>query len=536
MKNFNLAHLLFFCSSLFFLSCNEKTDNKSQYKYEKQDLKILLSDPVETLDPMKIVYSSDWEVANNIFEGLVSIDFDGQIKYVLVDTISIMQDNLTYYFKLKSNIFFHDSPCFYKGIGRKLNSNDINYTFERLAKKNYQFSNWHLISDKILGIEDYRSELNSRIIGISIIDSLRFKIVLKHPFSAFLKILANPNFYIIPKEAIEYFGENFDQNPVGTGPFRISSYKKYENIILVKNEKYHQFDLNKDRLPYLNSIEFRTINHSENKISELVRRSTNLISVGLGEFQKLEKDKLFLKDFNVIKGNEELGVRFWAFYFDDKDNVKDHMLRELIVSEFNYSSSINVTVSKSKATTLVPPNFFSVKNKKINASQKNLLRTINQNINFNDTLIIMANMEYGELIELENIFRKFNLPFKRIIKPDNYYSEISKVKPTLFRISMTPSFPDAIEYYSLYYSGNNNGINLSKFSNDEYDNLYEELLLENEFEAQQILYNKLEQILIDEAAAIYLSHFGPSYYIYSNNMMQLRFNYLMPDYTNVYFE
>lgn len=536
MKNFNLAHILFFCSSLFFLSCNEKTDNKSQYKHEKKDLKILLSDPVETLDPMKIVYSSDWEVAANIFEGLVSIDFDGQIRKVLVDTVSIMQDNLTYYFKIKSNVFFHDSPCFDRGIGRKLNSNDINFTFERLAKKNYQFSNWHLISDKILGIEDYRSELNSRIIGISIIDSLRFKIVLKQPFSAFLKILANPNFYIVPKEAIEYFGENFDQNPVGTGPFRISRYKKFENIILVKNENYHQFDLNKERLPYLNSIEFRTIKKSENKISELVRRSTNLISVSLDKFQKLEKDKLFLKDFNITKGNEGLGVRFWSFYFDDKDNVKYHMLRELIVSEFNYTFSSNHAASKSKATTLIPPNFFSAKNENINASQNNFPRTINQNVSYMDTLIVMANMEYAELIELENIFRKINLPFKRIIKPDNYYGEISKVKPTLFRISMTPSFPDAIEYYSLFYSGNNNGINLSRFSNEEYDNLYEELMLENEFEAQQVLYKKLEQILIDEAAAIYLSHFGPSYYIYSKNMKQLRFNYLMPDYTNVYFE
>ena len=155
MKNFNALHILFFCSSLFLFSCNEKTDNKSQYLSETQELKILLSDPVETLDPLKIVYSSDWEVANNIFEGLVSIDFDGKIQNELVDSITIKQDNLTYKFNLKPNVFFHDSPCFEKGKGRKLNSSDIYYTFQRLAKRDYKFSNWHLISDKILGIEDY---------------------------------------------------------------------------------------------------------------------------------------------------------------------------------------------------------------------------------------------------------------------------------------------------------------------------------------------------------------------------------------------
>lgn len=536
MKNFNLPHILFYCSSILLISCSDKADNRSQYNPKKQDLKILLSDPVETLDPMKIVYSSDWEVANNIFEGLVTLDFDGQVENVLVDTISILQDNLTYYFKIKPNVFFHDSPCFEGGKGRKLNSTDINYTFERLAKKNYKFSNWNLIRNKIVGMEEYRSELNNRIIGIVIIDSLRFNIILKQPFSSFLKILANPNFYVVPKEAIEYFGENFDQNPVGTGPFRISKYKKYEKIILVKNENYHQFEKPQHRLPHLNSIEFRTIDQSENRISELVRRRINLTSIGHEEFLKIKNDKLFLEDFRIKKGNEGIGVRFWTFYFGGNDNVQYHNLRKLIVSEFNSSFSVNDTTFGSKANTLVPLNFLSAKNKNISVSKNNSSGTIHQNINFNDTIVIMANMEYTELIELENIFRKFNLPFKRIIKPDNYYVEISKVKPTLFRVSMTPSFPDAIEYYSLFYSGNNNGINLSKFSNDEYDQLYEELLVENKLESQQILYNQLEQILINEAVAIYLKYYDSAYYIYSKNLKQLGFNYLMPYYSHAFFE
>ncbi len=536
MKNFNALHILFFCASFFLFSCSEKTDKESEYRHENQELKILLSDPVETLDPLKIVYSSDWEVANNIFEGLVSINFDGRIQNVLVDSITIAKDNLTYKFKLKPKVYFHDSPCFLSGKGRKLNSSDIYYTFERLSKRNYKFSNWHLISDKITGIEDYQSGLNDQISGIKILDSLRFNIALNQPFSSFLKILANPNFYIVPKEAIEYFGENFDKNPIGTGPFRISEYKRYEKIILVKNENYHLLDKNGDRFPYLNSIEFRTIDETENRISELVRRSINFASIGYDELMNLSKDKFFLNDFNVKKGNEGLGVRYWTFYFDKKDNDQYQNLRKSIISEFNYSYSERDTVLNSRAYTLVPPKLLLTNIENLSSLQFNLQRTVPRNINYSDTVIIMANMEYTELIELENIFRKLNLPFKRIIKPDNYYGEISKVKPTLFRISMTPSFPDAIEYYSLFYSSNINGINLGNFSNSAYDKIYDELLLENDFGNQQTLYNKLEQILNDEAAAIYLKHYGPSYYIYSKNIKQLKFNFCMPDYTNAYFE
>jgi oligopeptide transport system substrate-binding protein len=534
LKNLKLPHILFLYIFTLTLSCKEKTDNKSKFLQEKQELKILLSDPVETLDPLKIVYSSDWEVANNIFEGLVSIDFDGKIQNVLVDSILIMQDNLTYNFQIKPNVFFQDSPCFENGKGRKLNSSDINYTFERLAKKNYKFSNWHLISDKIVGIEDYYNELNERISGIKVIDSLRFRIVLKQPFSSFLKILANPNFYIVPKEAIEYFEENFELNPVGTGPFRISEYKKYEKIILVKNENYHLYDKNGVRLPYLKSIEFKTIDQTENRISELVRKSINLTSIGVEEFRSLTKDNYFLNDFNVKKGNEGLGVRYWTFYFNKNDNDQFRNLRKLIVSEFNYSNLYKDP--NSLAYTLVPPKLLFANDENLSSTQNYLHSSRFNSRDFNDTIRIMANMEYTELLELENIFQKLNLPFRRIIKPDNYYGEISKVKPTLFRVSMTPSFPDAIEYYSLFYSGNINGINLGKFSNSDYDNIYEELLIENDLGSQQILYNKLEQILNDEAAAIYMKNFGPSYYVYSKNLNQLKFNFLMPEYTNAYFE
>jgi ABC-type transport system substrate-binding protein len=145
-------------------------------------------------------------------------------------------------------------------------------------------------------------------------------------------------------------------------------------------------------------------------------------------------------------------------------------------------------------------------------------------------------MEYTDLLIIENILDELSIPFKRIIKPDNYYKQILIYKPFLFRVSMTPSFPDPTEYYSLFYSKNSSNVNLSQFKNSEYDKIYEYVQTESESFQRNAHFDKLEEILHEEVAAIYLTHQGPLYYIFSNNMKNLKFSYLIPDFRELYFE
>lgn len=232
MKN-NPLNIFLISALLIFNYCHQKTDVSSEKKNPNQDLKILLTDPVETLDPLQILYSSDWEVATNIFESLVSLNENGKVVPELAESFSISEDKLKYTFKLRNNVYFHDNPSFENGRGRKLNSFDIKYTFERLADPINNFPNWEMISNKIEGINKFRNGKSKSIKGIVIEDSLTISVTLSNPFGAFLKILTTPNYCIVPKEAVEYFGAELKYHPVGTGPFRISEFRKYEKVQLV---------------------------------------------------------------------------------------------------------------------------------------------------------------------------------------------------------------------------------------------------------------------------------------------------------------
>lgn len=532
-----IPHILIISSIYFSFACDQKKDNQSQIDQPRRNLKILLSDPVETLDPIKILYDSDWKVASNIFEGLVSFDENDQVINELVSSIEISKDKLEYLFQLKDEVFFHDSPCFSDGKGRKLNSSDVKYTFERLAGKENNFFNWQIIRNKIVGIDQYYQGLADSISGIQIIDSKRIRIKLVKPFSSFLKILATPNFFIVPREAINYYKKQFEIKPVGTGPFRISEYKKSHKIILVKNENYYKIDANNIKLPYLESIEYRTIEKKENLLEELIKDKTNLIRTNYNDYKKIINDSLFLNKYSVIELSKGLGVRFWGFYFTDNDNSPERRkLRENIISLFYNNYDDRNTFPNKLAQTLVPP--FLLNKQIVTNDYKFSGNTLEPNVNLikSDTVVIMANIVYKDLQILEDIFTKLKIPFRREIKPDNYYGEISKSKPSLFRVSMVPSFPDPIDYYSLFYSKNSSNVNLTNFKNVKYDKIYEDVQTINNSRDRIEAYLKLEQILQNEKAAIYLSHQGSEFYIYSKNIKNLKFRYIVPDFRDTYFE
>jgi len=502
-------------------------------KSENQELKILLTDPVETLDPLQILYSSDWKVATNIFESLVSLNENGKVVPELAESFSISEDKLIYTFNLRDNVYFQDSPSFDNGNGRKLNSYDIKYTFERLGSSKNNFPNWYMISDKVLGINKFHNEKEKSIEGIVIEDSLTISFILTQPFGPFLKILATPNYCIVPKEAIEYFGEEFKYHPVGTGPFRISEFRKYEKVQLVKNDNYYLMDSNKTKPPYIKSICYSTIGKSENVIDELFKKSTHIIKINNIDFQKLKKSKLLINNFRVIDINKGENIRYWGFNFSHNGNNKNYkFIRIAIAKSFNRNLIIDEGNQNKLAESLVPSHLLN--DSKFRWYQ--FSNTFPPNKLYSDSLVIYSNIITPDLIELEKAITRVGIPTKRIIKKDNYYREIAKLKPDLFRVSMYPSYPDPIEYYSLFYSKSSSDNNFGRFNNKEYDRLYEKILYELDDSTLIKYYTKLEEILKQEVAAIYLTHPGPSYYILPQNLKNIKFKYVQLDFTKAYFE
>jgi peptide/nickel transport system substrate-binding protein len=143
-------------------------------------------------------------------------------------------DLLTYEFKLHKGIKFHDVPPV---NGRELTSADVKYSVERVSGmygRKASFKHKYYFDGKLTAIETP--------------DKYTVIFKLKEPYAPFLNFLAADWSVIVPKEAVDQYGD-LKKNAVGTGPFLLEEYVMGSHISMVKNPNYF-----KKGLPYLDKI------------------------------------------------------------------------------------------------------------------------------------------------------------------------------------------------------------------------------------------------------------------------------------------
>ena len=83
--------------------------------------------------------------------------------------------------------------------------------------------------------------------GVEVVDRYTYRITLTTKYPQFIYWLAMPFFAPMPKEVIDFYEQTalknrnitIDRFPIGTGPYRLDTFKPHKEIILVRNENFH---------------------------------------------------------------------------------------------------------------------------------------------------------------------------------------------------------------------------------------------------------------------------------------------------------
>jgi len=157
-------------------------------------------------------------VLGNIYEALLR--FDDKLKPMpsLATEWTTSKDGLTYQFKLKRGVTWHD--------GKPFTAEDVVFTADKLMRAfNPRFR---------VALQSVRS--------IAAIDSHTVEFRLNHPYAAFLSLFDASSLPIAPRHLLE--GQDLSRpptgTPVGTGPFKFKEWVRGSHIHLVKNESYHE--------------------------------------------------------------------------------------------------------------------------------------------------------------------------------------------------------------------------------------------------------------------------------------------------------
>jgi len=224
---------------------------------------------ISSTDTAFIQDSNSSAVSNQVIEGLVGTKpgTTGDIIPVLAESWTVSDDGLTYTFKLREGVKFHD--------GTDFNGDAVCANYDRwknftgaLASGDYSY-----YYGAVFG--GYGADSN--MVSCTVNSPTEVAIVLKHPYSSFLLSQTITSFGINSPAALKALdADNPDPTKsgyntgakgamVGTGPFKFSEYVPNDHITVVKNPDYW----NKDGIAHLDQVTFKPIADSTATLNAL---------------------------------------------------------------------------------------------------------------------------------------------------------------------------------------------------------------------------------------------------------------------------
>jgi len=182
----------------------------------------LLAEPV-TFDPTQIGDLNTSRVVRRVYEGLIGLKYGTyEVEPRLAESWTISDDELTYSFKLRSGVKFHD--------GTDFNAQAVKYSFERQTDPD------HPARGKLT--YRYAGNYLGPIASIEVVDDLNLVITLKKPLAPFLQNLTGMTMSIISPAALDKYGDDIAQNPAGTGPYKLGEWGAGVRAVMTANEDY----------------------------------------------------------------------------------------------------------------------------------------------------------------------------------------------------------------------------------------------------------------------------------------------------------
>ncbi|MDP9046655.1 MAG: ABC transporter substrate-binding protein [Bacteroidota bacterium] len=511
---------------ILFISCG-----KSDQNAHKTIFNINLDEGLSSLDPAFSRNQNAIWMNNALYNGLVQIDDGLKTRPCIAKTWELSPDGTLYTFHLRNDVYFHDDPLFKNGKGRRAVAADFAYSFYRLVNPKVASSGSWIFSDKISGKDAFLA-----------LDDTTFQIRLKQPFPPLLSMLTAQYCSVVPHEVVDFYGKDFRQHPVGTGPFKFKYWKEGEVMVLLKNEKYWEKDKNGSALPHLDAIRATFIGDKQTAFMNFISKKLDFLNDIDGSYRDdiLTKSGQVTQKYKgkfILNTGPYLNTIYLGMLVDSTLSiVKSSPLRKLKIRQ-----AINYAIDKQKmikylrnsmgtpgSAGFIPmgmPGFDAseVKGYIYNPEKaRQLLKEAGYpNGNGLPDIVLHTTVGYRSLIEyvqgqLDRVGIKTSV---EITQGASLRELVSKNGVNFFYGTWIADYPDAENYLSVFYSKNKipYGPNYTGFNNKAFDNLFEQAYHEASDEKRYTLYRKMDNLVMQQSPVVIL-YYDKRVNLYQNNI------------------
>jgi peptide/nickel transport system substrate-binding protein len=511
--NKTAKYIIFFLIIIIISSCQsgfKKPKGKTVFKYNE-------SAGISSLDPAFARDQANIWADNQLYNSLIQLDNDLLVQPSLAKSWIINDKGTKYQFVIRNDVYFHNSEAFATGKGRKMTAFDIEYSLKRVL-------NPKTLSPGAVWLQNIIAKNNSGEFEINATNDTTLVIKLKEAFSPFLGRLSMPYFSVVPKEAIDYYGNDFGRHPVGTGPFYFKMWKEGVKLVFLKNEKYFE-EKNGIRLPHLDAVAISFIIDKQSTFLEFVKGNIDFIS----GIDPSYKDELLLANGSLNpKYNDKinlltkpyLNTEYLGFLMENnKDTVLlDKRIRKAINYGFDRKKMMrylrnNIGIAGNHG--FVPigmPGFENGNTQGYYYSPDSVLNLLAEagypNAKGLPPITLATTSAYLDLCKyIQQELGKLGVKIEiDVHQPASLRQMVANARIPFFRGSWIADYADPENYLALFYSPNFSpgGANYTHFSSPIYDDLYERARAEVNDSIRLGMYRKMDQMVIDEAPVVIL--------------------------------
>ena len=498
---FLFIRLPYYTLILLLLSCNSKANSyKDHLVFRYNEHK-----NIGSLDPAFSKDLADIWATHQLFNGLVQMDDQLNVKPCIAKNWTITDSAKTYTFNLRNDVFFHKHELFGKATTRQANAFDFEYSFSRLKDKS---------------VASPGSWVLNKVESFSALNDSTFQIKLKQPFPAFLGLLTMKYCSVIPKEVVEHYGNDFRSHPIGTGPFIFKRWEENIKLVFRRNENYFEYDRDGNILPHLEAIAITFLPDKQSEFLQFAQGNIDFVSGLDGSY----KDEIltaegnlrtrYASNVNMIRG-PYLNTEYLAFFMQTEvPEIQSLKLRKAINLGFDRSKMMTYLrngIGIPANGGFIPkglPGFdeaigFTYQPEK---AKQLLSEFIKETGNKNPEVTLTTTSNYLSFCEfIQRELQKIGLQVNVDVIPASSLKD-AKANGQLdfFRASWIADYPDAENYLSLYYSKNfaPNGPNYTHYNSAVFDDIYEEAYLETNPEKRAKLYTKMDSLVMASAPIV----------------------------------
>jgi oligopeptide transport system substrate-binding protein len=451
-----------------------------------------------SFDPATTISGGD----KRVFSGLVSFDPHLNLTPDLAERWDVSADGTVYTFYLRGNAKFHD--------GRAVTAQDVLYSWERAASPSLASEAVLTYLGDIVGIRAVTEGEADHIDGLKVIDDHTLQVTIDAPKPYFLLKLTFATAFVLDKANVES-GEEWYRTPNGTGPYKLVEWRRFERKVYEANQDFY---LGAPSIPYI-------------VVKLYAGEGQRLYESGEIDITGIHSVERFMDPMEPLHSELLTGVGLCTGYvvFDTtRPPFDDLNVRKAFSMAFNRQKFIDVVLDGHAlpASGLYPPGLPGF-NTKLNglpydpAQARQLLAQSSYGGPDGLPPIVFSNMGVGSYISgdvaaMAEMWEQ-NLGVTITVEnlePNYYYDQIySGNHGQLFSGGWCADYPDPENFAdALFHSGSLQ--NTGGYSNPQLDALLEAARVEQDVTKRIGLYQQAEQILVDDAAALFTS-FSLSY-------------------------